>query len=69
MERNRATSGKNMGGTLAKSFLAAVLAKQHPDMAFISPAQALMLSMLLIGRASSSRGISSILTHRRHLKV
>jgi cell division transport system permease protein len=59
-------------GTLwavAKFFLGDVLAKQYPDTAFISPAQALMLSPLLIALGVVLAGASSMLTLRRYLKV
>ncbi|WP_415853637.1 permease-like cell division protein FtsX [Sinomonas sp. G460-2] len=54
---------------VAKFFLGDVLAKQYPDTAFISPAQALMLSPLLIGLGVVLAGVSSMLTLRRYLKV
>lgn len=54
---------------VARFFLGDVLAKQYPDTAFISPAQALMLSPLLIGLGVILAGTSSMLTLRRYLKV
>jgi cell division transport system permease protein len=54
---------------VAKFFLGDVLAKQYPDTAFISPAQALMLSPLLIGLGVVLAGSASMLTLRRYLKV
>jgi hypothetical protein len=60
MERNRATSGKKQWArSVAKSFLGDVRVKQYPDTAFISPAQALMLSLLLIGPGAVLAGIPS----------
>ncbi|MCH6469696.1 permease-like cell division protein FtsX [Sinomonas terrae] len=54
---------------VAKFFLGDVLARQYPDTAFISPAQALMLSPLLVGLGVVLAGMSSMLTLRRYLKV